>query len=251
MREHSIIQQIKEKAPIVHCITNIVAANDMANILLAVGARPIMARHPGETANVTQNCSALVLNLGTPERGTLSAMYRSAAAAARAGVPVVFDPVGVGSSKLRQKAAKKILKTVRPAVIKGNRSEIAALAQNANIFTGVDACGEAIDTAPAENLAKSYGCIVVVTGSTDLVTDGTTTLHIQNGHPLMGSVTGSGCMLGALLAAAIACENSLQAVADMINLYGTAGQIAAARMSSQNGSGSYRAYLLDAVYNLK
>ncbi len=246
----SIIQKIRKKSPVVHCITNIVAANDMANILLSIGAKPIMARHPGEVASITPKCDALVLNLGTPERGSLAAMYRCAAAAAKAGIPTVFDPVGVGSSKLRQKAAKKILKKVRPAVIKGNRSEIRALAQSTYNFTGVDARGEAIDADIAENLARSYGCIVVVTDKCDLVTDGTTTLSVQNGHPLMGTVTGSGCMLGGLLAAAVACDNSLQAVVDMVDLYGSAGKAAALRMGPLDGNGSYRAYLLDAVYNL-
>ena len=247
----SIVQKIRNKGPVVHCITNIVAANDMANILLSAGAKPIMARHPKEMDSITPNCSALLINLGTPEDGSIRAMVRSAAAAAKAGVPVVFDPVGVGSSKLRQKAAQKILKIVRPAVIKGNRSEIRALAKQKGSFAGVDARGEAIDDNLAQELAKGYGCIVVVTDTVDLVTDGTTTLHIQNGHPLMGTVTGSGCMLGALLAAAVSCDNTLQAVGEMVDMYGSAGKTAASRMGLLDGNGSYRTYLLDAVYNLK
>ena len=247
----SIVQQIRQKGPIIHCITNMVAANDMANILLSVGAKPIMARHPKETRTVTQNCSALLMNLGTPDSSTLRAMVRSAATAARSGIPVVLDPVGIGSSKLRQKIARKILKTVRPAVIKGNKSEILALSGKKGSFAGVDAGVESFDETLAKQLAQDFGCIVVVTDKTDIVTDGITTLHIQNGHPLMSIITGSGCMLGALLAAAMSCSNSVQAVGEMVDLYGSAGRSAALRMGPLDGNGSYRTYLLDSMFHTK
>ena len=246
----NIVQQIRQKGPIVHCITNMVTANDMANILLAVGAKPIMARHPRETYSVTQNCSALLINLGTPDSSSARAMMRSAAAAAKTGIPVVFDPVGIGSSRLRQRIARKILKTVRPAVIKGNRSEISTLAGQSGSFAGVDAKDE-FKPDLAKQLALKLGCIVVVTDKTDIVTDGITTLHIQNGHPLMSSLTGSGCMLGALLAAAVSCSRNIQEIGELVDLYGTAGKSAAQRMGPSDGNGSFRTYLLDSMFQLK
>ena len=248
-----IIQQTRHKRPLVHCITNYVSANDCANLLLGCGASAIMADDPEEVAEVTTMCDGLVLNMGTPNPRKLEALLIAGKEANRLGHPVVLDPVGVGSSAMRQEAARKLLEQVRFAAIRGNATEIATLVRGTAAHRGVDADEQNDATeANARQLARKTGAVVIVTGDTDLVTDGTTLYRVHNGHPMMRTVTGAGCQLSALVGAYITAnaDRPLQAALAAVCAMGVCGEIAHRRLTPLDGNASYRNYILDAICNL-
>ena len=256
----SIIEKIRRAAPLIHCITNYVTVNDVANVLLAIGARPIMADDPEEVEEITALCAGLCLNIGTLNARTIPSMLTAGKHARALGHHVVLDPVGVGASRLRTETALRILHEVRPTVIRGNISEIRTLAVGSGTTQGVDA--NAADAVTEENLAATADflrafaaraeSIVVVTGAIDLVTDGVTVYAVRNGRAEMGRVTGTGCQLSALLAAALAVEplGLLSAVAETVALMGVAGEIAWARMGERDGNATYRTRIIDAIYRM-
>lgn len=253
----SIIDQIRRTTPLVHCITNYVTVNDVANVLLAIGARPIMADDPAEAEEITALCAGLCINIGTLNARTIPSMLLAGKHARALGHPIVLDPVGAGASKLRTETALQILDEVRPAVVRGNISEIRTLAVGSGSTQGVDA--SAADAVTEENLAEAAafvrgfaartGCIAAVTGAIDLVSDGTDCYAVRNGRPEMGQVTGTGCQLSALLAAALASAPAapLSAVTETAALMGIAGELARARMEQHDGNASYRARIIDAI----
>ena len=248
-----IIQQTRHKRPLVHCITNYVSANDCANLLLGCGASAIMADDPEEVAEVTAMCDGLVLNMGTPNPRKLEALLIAGMEANRLGYPVVLDPVGVGSSAMRQEAARKLLEQVRFAAIRGNATEIVTLVRGTAAHRGVDADEQNDATeANARQLARKTGAMVIVTGDTDLVTDGTTLYRVHNGHPMMRTVTGAGCQLSALVGAYITAnaDRPLQAALAAVCAMGVCGEIAHRRLTPLDGNASYRNYILDAICNL-
>ena len=248
-----IIQQTRHKRPLVHCITNYVSANDCANLLLGCGASAIMADDPEEVAEVTAMCDGLVLNMGTPNPRKLEALLIAGMEANRLGYPVVLDPVGVGSSAMRQEAARKLLEQVRFAAIRGNATEIVTLVRGTAAHRGVDADEQNDATeANARQLARKTGAMVIVTGDTDLVTDGTTLYRVHNGHPMMRTVTGAGCQLSALVGAYITAnaDRPLQAALAAVCAMGVCGEIAHRRLTPLDGIASYRNYILDAICNL-
>ena len=254
------LDQIRAASPLVHCITNYVTVNDVANVLLAIGARPIMADDPEEVEEITALCAGLCLNIGTLNARTIPSMLAAGKHARMLGRPVVLDPVGAGASKLRTVTALRILDEVRPALIRGNISEIRTLAVGSGTTQGVDA--DAADVVTEENLtaaadflrafAARAEAIVVVTGAIDLVTDGVTVYAVRNGRAEMGRVTGTGCQLSALLAAALAVEplGLLAAVAETVALMGVAGEIAWARMEEHDGNATYRTHIIDSIYRM-
>lgn len=250
-----ILRRNREKSPLVHCITNYVTANDCANLLLASGASPIMADDPEEVEEIASMCGALVLNLGTPNPRKLEAMLRAGQTANCLGRPVVLDPVGVGGSELRKSAARRLLDQVRIAVIRGNASEIRTLVQGTSAHRGVDTDeGGSFEASCrlAEQLAGSVGTAVVLTGETDVVTDGRTAYCVRNGHPMMRSVTGAGCQLSSLTGAfaAVCPGDALHAALAAVCAMGLCGEIAHQRLSAMDGNASYRNYIIDAMYNL-
>lgn len=254
------LTRVRGKSPLVHCITNYVTANDCANVLLACGASPIMADDPGEAEEITSLAAGLVLNLGTLDQRKFSAMLLSGKRANALGISVVLDPVGAGASSLRTESALRLLQEVRFSVIRGNMSEIRTLALGAGHTYGVDA--GAADRVTEQSLpeavafVKSFsaktGAIAAVTGGIDLVADGGCALVIRGGHPMMGRITGAGCMLSALTGAFAAAnrDDFLTAAAAAVCAMDLCGEKAAARVTPPDGSGSFRTYLLDAVYNL-
>ena len=256
----SIIEKIRRAAPLIHCITNYVTVNDVANVLLAIGAHPIMADDPEEVEEITALCAGLCLNIGTLNARTIPSMLTAGKHARALGHHVVLDPVGAGASRLRTETALRILHEVRPTVIRGNISEIRTLAVGSGTTQGVDA--NAADAVTEENLAATADflrafaaraeAIVVVTGAIDLVTDGVTVYAVRNGRAEMGRVTGTGCQLSALLAAALAVEplGLLAAVAETVALMGVAGEIAWARMGERDGNATYRTRIIDAIYRM-
>ena len=251
-----IITQNRSRKPLIHCITNYVTANDCANILLACGGSAIMADDPDEAAEVTAMCDGLVLNMGTPNPRRLDALLLAGKEANRLGHPVVLDPVGVGSSVMRRDAGRRLLEQVRFAAIRANATEIATLVRGTAAHRGVDADpDEAMVDSVHENakrLSLETGAVVIVTGDTDIVTDGKTLYHVHNGHPMMKTVTGSGCQLSSLLGAYVTAnpEKALQAALAAVCAMGLCGEIAHARLNSLDGNASYRNYIIDAIYNL-
>lgn len=251
-----IITQNHQRRPLIHCITNYVTANDCANILLACGGSAIMADDPDEVAEVTAMCDGLVLNMGTPNPRKLDALLRAGEEANRLEHPVVLDPVGVGSSAMRRDAGRQLLERVRFAAIRANATEIATLVRGTAAHRGVDADLEEATAdsvnANAKRLSLETGAVVIVTGDTDIVTDGKTLYRVHNGHPMMKTVTGSGCQLSALLGAYVTAnpQKPLQAALAAGCAMGLCGEIAHARLSPLDGNASYRNYIIDAIYNL-
>lgn len=236
--------------PLVHCITNFVTANDCANLLLACGASPIMADDPQEAAEITSACQALVLNLGTPSPRRIEAMLAAGREANRLGHPIVFDPVGVGSSGFRMEAASALLRELRLCIIRANAGEIHSLCCGAAGTRGVDT-DAAASVKESRALARETGAVVVCTGETDIVTDGQTAFRVYGGHPMTRLITGAGCQTSALAGAFAAVNPPLEAALGAACAMKRCAQIAHARLGPQEGSASLRSYLIDAVCLLR
>jgi len=253
---------VREQRPLVHCITNYVTVNDCANALLAVGAAPVMADDSEEVEEIASLAQAVVLNIGTLNRRTLTSMVAAGQRASALGRSVVLDPVGAGASRLRTDAAWTLLREAKVSVVRGNLSEIKALTGVSTATRGVDAAEEDLrgaglhDTiAAVKALAQQTGAVVAVTGATDVVTDGDAmyTVAVHNGHPMLPLITGSGCMLSAIIGAfcAVAPEQLPDAVAAALGMMGMAGEQAAARTEREHaGTGSFRVWLMDALSQL-
>lgn len=247
------LENIRRDTPLVHCMANFVTAGDCANLLLAVGASPIMADDPMESQEITEYCAALTLSLGTPGERRLEAMRLSAQAAKRRRIPVILDPVGVTISSLRLKAAKELLKSGAVSVIRGNASEILVLAGESTDACGLEAEDKAdcvIDT--AKQLAAKTGTIVVMTGETDIVTDGLRLGRVHNGHPIQRSITGAGCQLTALLGAFAAANPGrlFDAAIAGTCMMGLCAEIGSKRMANMDGNAACRGYIIDAAYHM-
>lgn len=255
------LDRVRSAAPLIHNITNYVTANDVANLLLACGASPIMAEDENEAEEVASICAGLNLNIGTLNRQKLRAMLLAGKAARRLGHPVLLDPVGVGVSRFRMEAAAQIVQEIRPDVIRCNASEIRMLATaGAAPARGVDA--NLADAVTEDQLAEAarrvkqqaahMGCILAVTGGVDLITDGKTCYCISNGRPEMGRITGTGCQLSGLTTAFLAANpgQKLEAAAAAAAVMGLAGEIGWSRMQDGDGNAAYRNRIIDAVYHM-
>ncbi|MDO4556560.1 MAG: hydroxyethylthiazole kinase [Lachnospiraceae bacterium] len=253
------VENVRKNSSLVHCITNYVTVNDCANVVLACGASPIMADDPSEAAQITSNCQSLVLNMGTLNKRRLEAMILAGKQANKFSHPVILDPVGAGASSMRREALKQLSKEVRFSVIKGNISEMRALfAANIRPGKGVDAREADIVTeanltdqiAYAARLSSMTGAVIIVTGALDLVVSEKQAYVIYNGHPMMARITGSGCMLGALLGAFAGSnkEAPLEAAAAAVAMTGICGERAGKKVEiEQKGTGSFRTYFIDEV----
>ncbi|MDO4291511.1 MAG: hydroxyethylthiazole kinase [Eggerthellaceae bacterium] len=254
------LENVRATVPLVHNITNYVTVNDCANALLACGGSPIMSDEPGDVADITSICGGLVINIGTLNARSIEAMHVAGKRAAELGHVIVLDPVGAGASALRTQTASELLDELPVTVIRGNMSEVKALVGASNTTRGVDVNPDdavtdanlAQSAAYARQLAEKTGAIVAITGAIDIVADAKRAFAIRNGHPIMGKMTGSGCMLTCIVAAyAVANPDArLEAVAAAVAGEGLAGQVAQARMTPADGNGTFRTYLLDAIYNM-
>ena len=256
----TILGNVRTKAPLVHNITNYVTVNDCANILLACGGSPIMSDDEGDVEDITAICAGLNINIGTLNKNTIPSMFLAGKKASELGHITLLDPVGAGASRLRTETAAKLIDEIRFSVIRGNISEIKALAQGANSTKGVDA--DAADQVNADNLdrviafAKAFadrtGAVIAITGATDLITDGRQVCLITNGHPMMSRITGTGCMLSAMTTAFAAANpgSVFEAVCAAVISMGLCGEIAHRRLGVADGNSSYRNYIIDAVFNL-
>lgn len=207
MTRSEALQTIRARKPLLHCISNLVTANDCANLALAVGASPIMAQAPQEMDDIAALASAVVLNTGTPDDAKFTAARLAGAAANRRGIPVILDPVGVGASPWRLENIRRLLQEVHLTILRANYGEAAALLGLSTAEHGVDSLAIPTDAAAcAKALAQKLGTVVVLSGTEDLVTDGTTLHSVSGGSDFMRSVTGAGCMLSVLCGAFAAVQ---------------------------------------------
>jgi len=252
----TILENVSQKTPLVHAITNYVTVNDCANIILASGGSPIMADNIYEVEEITSICNALVINIGTINDVLVESMIKAAKRANVIGNPIILDPVAVGASKLRTDTVGRLLQEVKFSVIRGNISEIKAIALGSNTAKGVDADeSDVINTnnleetiAFAQALSKKTGAVIVISGAMDLVTDHEKTYLIYNGHPLMAKVTGTGCMLTAVIGSYCGAnkDNILEATAAAVSSMGLSGQLAYDKLSQTDfGTSTYRTYIID------
>lgn len=244
-----IVKKVRENSPLVHNITNYVVMNTTANALLAIGASPVMAHAVNEVEDMVGIASSLVINMGTLSEKWVDAMLLAGKKATDKGIPIVFDPVGVGATPYRTKVAMQIIETCKPTIIRGNASEIMSLT-NLNVTTkGVDSTESsnvALDS--AKLLAKSKNAVVVISGETDFITDGDEVIRIFNGNPMMAKVTGMGCTATAIVGAVAGVEeNRLIAAAGAMAIMGITGEIAAGKSA---GPGSLQVNFLDTLYSL-
>jgi len=240
---------IRERKPLVHQITNYVVMNETANATLALGALPVMAHALQEVEEMASVASALVLNIGTLSDEWVEAMLAAGRAANRAGAPVVLDPVGAGATTYRTETARRLLAELEVAVVRGNSAEIATLAGREAEIRGVEAVGSVGGPDLAREAAQALGCVAAVTGPVDHVSDGEAVHAVSNGHELLGTVTGTGCMSTAITGCFLAVrgDDPLAAAASALVAFGVAGEDAA---KDAKGPGSFHAALYDALYNL-
>ncbi|GIN21176.1 hydroxyethylthiazole kinase [Siminovitchia fordii] len=248
----NLFGEMNKKKPLIHQITNLVTMNDCANVTLAVGASPVMALSPYEAGDMAMLANALVLNIGTMQEDTLKGMKVAGKAANTKGIPVIFDPVGAGATSYRTNCATEILKEIRPSVIRGNASEISKLIGGPSVTKGVDTgCITVPNWEIAKKTAASFNCIAVVSGEEDAVSDGKDTYIIQNGHPILTKITGTGCMSSVLIACFAAIgHNLLHSAVAGISLMGIAGEMAAESLTAQEGTGTFKVKLMDFISRL-
>jgi hydroxyethylthiazole kinase len=241
-------QIIREKRPMIHHITNYVVMNVTANVTLAMGASPVMAHANEEVEDMVVFASAHVLNPGTLSPHWITAMLKSGKKAKELGIPIILDPVGAGATKLRTDTCSQILEEVKPDVIRGNQAEVMILGGEDAQIQGVDSLetGEA----PVEAfkaLSRKTGAVICVTGPIDHVTDSEKTFRIENGHPMMGNVTGTGCSASTAVAVYCAAGGATaESCAMGLAVFGACGELAG---EESQGPGSFQVTILDALYN--
>lgn len=254
--------RIREKKPLIHFLTNYVTVNDCANITLACGGSPIMADEIKEVEEIVSLASAVVINIGTANDQTAAAMLRTGCYANQLDIPVILDPVGAGISKFRNNLLQILLKEINFTAIKGNISEMKYLSDGICSTQGVDASFH--DLVSEENLSEMAlyarklsvitGSMIAITGPIDLVADSQRVFMIRNGCSTMSSVTGTGCMGGAVLGCTMAAnppEIDLEAAVTAIAAMGICGELAYEQMQKYNyGLNTYRNLIIDAISQL-
>lgn len=243
------LQELRRVSPLVHNITNYVAMDVTANALLAIGASPAMVHAADEVRDFVKISHSLVVNIGTLSPAWVGAMTGAVGQAVESGKPWVLDPVGAGATPYRTSVARDLSRR-RPTVVRGNASEILAVAGDAALRTrGVDSVHSSDSAVEvARGLARELGAVVAVTGAVDFVTDGERVLSVANGHPMMTRVTALGCTASALTAAFLVVQDdAVLASAQALAVLGLCGEIAA---RDAEGPGSLRWRLLDALHRL-
>lgn len=246
-----MMEKVHAKCPLVHMITNYVTVNDCANICICAGGSPVMTDAAEDIPEMVGLASAVVLNIGTLNNRVIESMILAGKTANAKNIPVILDPVGVGATKYRTETAERILKEVKVDVIKGNHGEISILAGLGGEVRGVDSAKGADNVAEAtKTLAVKTGCIVAATGPVDYVSDGHHPITLRNGSEWMSTVSGTGCMLSAVVGAYVgACGPTLESVASAISVLNIASE-AAAEGGKVFGPASFKTKLLDGLYNL-
>ncbi len=249
-----LLEEVKNKKPLVHHITNYVTVNDCANITLAIGGSPIMADAIEEVEDIVNIASALVINIGTLNSRTIDSMIAAGKAANARKIPIILDPVGAGASGLRNQAAEKLLSQVKFAVIRGNISEISFLCGLESETQGVDASqkdqqrnGKEL----AKGLAQKHSCVVAITGAVDIISDGSNIITVGNGHPALSQITGTGCMCTSLIGSFCGASPAtpLESTAAALLSMSIAGEMAFEKVGNM-GNESLRMAVLDMVSKL-
>jgi hydroxyethylthiazole kinase len=241
------LRTLRERKPLVHQITNYVVMNETANATLALGALPVMAHAPEEVEEMVALAGALVLNIGTLSQHWVEAMVAAGRAANAAAVPVVLDPVGAGATRYRTDTARRILEEVNVTILRANQGEMATLVGIQAEVRGVESIGVGGEPADlARVAARNLGLVASVTGPVDHVSDGERVVAIANGHELLASVTGTGCMSSAITGCFVAAKQDapLEAAAEALAALGVAGEDAAV---GAKGPGSFHVGLYDAL----
>lgn len=256
-----MMKNVEELVPLVHFMTNYVTVNDCANMCLACNGSPIMSDDIDDVKDIVSICSSLVLNIGTLNDRTIRSMLEAGRRANELGKPVLFDPVGAGASRLRDETVKMFMKELEFTVIKGNISEIKNLFGGFTDTKGVDAA--AADLVNEDNLQESIrfarelsimsGAVIVITGPIDIISDSTKTFICRNGHWIMPKITGTGCMMGGVIAAYIAAnpEHILEAAALATAAMGVCGELAYEKMEERDaGTGTFHSLFIDEMSKL-
>ena len=257
------LTQIKERNPLTHCITNSVTINDCANAVLAIGGSPFMAEDAEELAEVVTIADVLVINIGKLSKEQINSMHVSAKVANETKTPIVLDPVGVGVTQLRNKTTLDLINNYDIAAIRGNISEIKSIAKlvgvidENNTAKGVDVNIDDIITEEnlsangeiIKELANKLSTTILASGPIDILSDGTTTIAIDNGDDMMPLITGSGCMLSSIVGTCIGGSTPLEGTLIAILAMNLAGEKARAKVEEKDeGTGSFRTYLIDYLY---
>ena len=241
-----LLGDVRKKRPLIHHITNTVTINDCANVTLAIGGAPVMAEAIEEVSEMAGLADALVLNIWTLSRQQVLSMLEAGKAANRRGIPVILDPVGAGATSMRTDAARMLLRDLKIAVLKGNAGEVGVLAGADAKVRGVDSAGLSGDVvAVAQNFARETGIVVAISGPTDIVTDGGRTVLVGNGHPMIGRISGTGCMASSITGAfAAVAKDHVATTAAALAAFGIAGEQAAAQAKAPY---SFRTALVDGI----
>ncbi|WP_298519976.1 hydroxyethylthiazole kinase [uncultured Methanobrevibacter sp.] len=257
------LTEIKAKNPLTHCITNSVTINDCANAVLAIGGSPFMAEDAEELEEVVTIADALVINIGKLSKEQIKSMNVSAKVANETGTPIVLDPVGVGVTELRNETTLNLIENYQMTTIRGNISEIKAIAKltgvidENNTAKGVDVNADDIITEEnlaangeiIKELAKKLNTTVLASGPIDILSDGETTIAIDNGDDMMPLITGSGCMLSSIVGSCVGGSTPLEGTLVAILAMNLAGEKARAKVDEKDeGTGSFRTYLIDYLY---
>jgi hydroxyethylthiazole kinase len=239
-----ILGRVRVKRPLVHHITNYVTVNDCANITLCAGGAPVMADAQEEVAEMAAISGALVLNIGTLNPSLIESMLIAGAAANTHNIPVILDPVGAGATRYRTESAHRLLDELDISIVKGNAGEVGVITGAQGVVRGVDSGGVTGDPVEiARDYAKAEGLTVVISGETDIVTDGSRTLLVENGDPMMGLICGTGCMATSVVGTfAAVCDDPVMASAGALAAFGIAGERAAERCGRP---GAFRVALFD------
>ncbi|WP_042200697.1 hydroxyethylthiazole kinase [Paenibacillus camerounensis] len=243
----SYLAKVRELNPLVHNITNIVVANFSANGLLALGASPFMADAREEVEDVAAMSGAVVLNIGTLNEQAIASMILAGQSANKHSIPLVLDPVGAGATAYRSEVTHKLVQAMQLTALRGNVAEVANVAGEHWASKGVDAgAGDGDVIALASKAAGKLGCVVIITGREDVITDGSRTFVVSNGHPVLTKVTGTGCLLSAVVGAFLAASegNWLEASAEALSFYGVAAELAAEKTEGQ-GPGAFQIEFLN------
>ncbi len=255
----AVLTRLRQERPLVHHITNQVVMNDTANVTLHLGALPVMAHAAEEVAEMVGQAGALVLNLGTLTADGVESMHVAGRRANERGIPVVLDPVGAGATGYRTRTALALLEDLEIGVVRGNPGEIAALVGQHGMVRGVESAASGVDPlAMAGELAHRWGTVVAITGVRDVVSDGRRVLGVDNGHPWLATVTGTGCMATTAIATFAAVEtDGLLATAAALACFGLAAEMAAGgtdvdRLGGAGtlGPASFKVAFLDRLYHL-
>jgi hydroxyethylthiazole kinase len=240
---------VRRRRPLVHHITNHVTINDCANITLCAGASPVMAEDPEEAAEMAAVSGALVLNIGTLSSAQIDAMLLAGARANELGIPVILDPVGAGATRMRTAAVLRLIRELDITILKGNPGEIGVISGLGGTVRGVDSGGVRGDPVKVvQECARVTGAVVAMTGKIDIIADQQRVLLVENGTPMMGELSGTGCMASSVTGAFAAVADDMTAAAvAALAAFGLAGERAAARSS---GPYSFRTALFDGMYAL-